>query len=138
MSATSSTGFVGRANPSPERDFPPALSFTSQARQYPATGPAGIGYFKGEIDATTYVDCLLWRDTDGTVRGILNHYPTDLPPWEKAGNINIFIDPTMRRRGIATALLMAASQRWLVNLSQQRYTSEGRAFIMGFQRGLAQ
>src|ERR1700722_12827312 len=59
------------------------LSWESQAPQYPASGPPGISYFRGEVSDTLFVNCLLYRDENGELVGILNHYPTDMPPYQR-------------------------------------------------------
>jgi GNAT superfamily N-acetyltransferase len=110
-------------------------SFASQVCQYPATGDPGIGYFQGIIDATCYVDTLLWRDKAGVVRGILNHYPMAIPPYERAGNINVMVDPAYQRQGIATALLKEALRRWAIDLCQQHYTAAGRKLVARVAKG---
>lgn len=115
-------------------DLPPAYPFESQVCQYPKLGPPGLGYFKGVIDESKFVDALLWRDDMGLVRGILNHYPQDIFPHESKGNVNIFIDPAAKRTGIATRLLAEAVVRWNVDFDQQRFTTEGRAFMAAFLR----
>ena len=114
-------------------------SWASQVWQYPEYGVPGLSYFLGRINrngstATDFlgagqkVDCLLWRDEHGLVIGVLNHYPTDFP-LERAGNVNVFIEPSHKRQGIGTALVAEANRRWgPINMDQQRYTPEGAAF----------
>ncbi|GAA1961668.1 GNAT family N-acetyltransferase [Amycolatopsis minnesotensis] len=111
-----------------------AFSWPSQAGQYPADGPCGVSYFRGDVSPGSYVDCLLYRDKKGVVVGILNRYPKDFPPYEKAGNINIFVRPDMLRQGIATMLLREALTRWHVNFEQQQCTPSGAAFLDAFIR----
>jgi GNAT superfamily N-acetyltransferase len=124
--------------------WPGAFEFDSQKIQYPALGEPGISYFSGETFLGV-VDCLLYRDTTGEVRGILNHYsfnaPWDFPIqallsgeafMEHTGNINIFIDPDFKLAGIATDLLDAAAVRWDIDLAQQRYTEDGQKFIRAY------
>lgn len=106
----------------------PLLSWESQVVQYPATGEPGIGYFAGETSLGV-VDCLLWRDEKGRVRGILNRYGIDFPPYEKAGNVNIWIRPSHQRQGIGRALIEEAIRRWgPINYEQQQFTEAGAAF----------
>jgi GNAT superfamily N-acetyltransferase len=81
------------------------------------------------------IDCLLWRDDDGILRGIVNHYPVDYPPYEKAGNVNIWVDPTCRRTGIASQLWAEAVKRWNVRFQEQRFTQDGVAFARAVRRG---
>lgn len=111
------------------RVFPDAItySYESQVVQYPRLGAPGIEYFAGKDEHHPVpVDCLLFRGEDGLIRGILNHYAIDYPPHEKAGNINLFVDPAHHREGIGTALVREANRRWgPINWNQQRYTAAG-------------
>lgn len=109
------------------------FSFASQAAQYPARGPKGIGYLEGPDG----IGCVLYRDKHGKLRGILNYYSQPLPPYERAGNINIFVDPRFTRRGIATRLLDEALRRWpKIDLGAQRYTMSGARFIAAYMESL--
>jgi hypothetical protein len=108
------------------------FSWNSQACQYPAEGPAGVSYFRGNVSEVLWVDCLLYRNEAGQLLGILNHYPLDWPPFEKAGNINIWVCPEHLQQGIGTALLTEAFRRWPINLLQQRYTVAGLQFVRRF------
>lgn len=111
------------------------FSFESQKKQYPPTGEPGLSYFRGDVERGKWVDCLLWRDENGELLGILNHYPMDMT-LEKKGNFNLFVDPKAKRQGIATALVNEAIKRYKVNLRQQRYSEEGAQFINAFVRSL--
>jgi GNAT superfamily N-acetyltransferase len=118
----------------PIATLPDFLLFTweSQVVQYPLTGPPGIGYFKGEVEGVEdWVDCLLYRDKTGRVRGICNHYPTT-NEFEDAGNVNIWVDPAWQRRGIGTQLLDEAHRRWPIDLRQQRYSFSGARFAQAY------
>ena len=101
-------------------------SWASQARQYPPLGVPGISYYPGHTDKGT-IDCLLWRDPNRRLRGILNHYPFDVPGFEKAGNVNLWVHPGWQRKGIGTALVREAQRRWTVDLTRQRFTIAGAA-----------
>lgn len=108
----------------------PAFPWESQRDQYPATASPGIHYYAGQTAWGT-VDCLLYYDALGILRGALNHYPFT-NEWEQEGNVNIFIDPAFRRRGVATALLNEARERWVFDVEQQTYTREGADFIQSY------
>ena len=112
--------------------------FRGQASQFDKKGPPGFSYFKGTgngLQSGQWVDCLLWRDEKGILKGIVYHYPQDLP-LEKKGNVNIFISPDSKRKGIASTLLSEAIKRYNVDLRQQRYSAEGAAFVNNFVRRL--
>jgi len=113
-----------------EATIPQSLvfSFAGQAGQYPQYGMPGISYFKGVISAKVWVNCLLFRDEHGILLGVLNHYPMT-SVWEEAGNVNVFIDPAHKRKGIGTALVAECIARWgQINTAQQRFTPEGAAW----------
>lgn len=126
--------------------FEEIYSFQSQVVQYPQNGPSGISYFRGASpwmeEQGKWVDALLFRDDNGRIRGILNHYPFELIDpenpsiREKQGNINIFIDPLYKNKQVGTKLLNEAMTRYDVDLNQQDYSTEGAAFINAFVRKL--
>lgn len=105
------------------------MEWVGQMSQFPEKGPPGLSYFKGEIDDERHVDSLLFRDDEGTLRGILYRYPFDFPPYEKKGNVNVLVDPLRQRRGIGTKLWREAEKRWGINQRQQDYTPAGAKFI---------
>jgi uncharacterized protein YndB with AHSA1/START domain len=105
------------ANVSEERMTTGPFAWESQAAQYPRTGPPGISYFRAELPNNSdklslFVHCLLYRDETGELVGILNHYPTDLPPLQREGDRNVWVRPDRRRQGIGSALLTEAMLRW--------------------------
>jgi uncharacterized protein YndB with AHSA1/START domain/GNAT superfamily N-acetyltransferase len=117
------------------------FSWHSQAAQYPSTGPPGISYFRGELSDELFVDCLLYRDETGALVGILNHYPTDLPPHQRAGSNNIWVRPDRRREGIGSALVTEAFFRWTTvptdgfpNRDEMRLTASGAQMVEGLLR----
>jgi GNAT superfamily N-acetyltransferase len=120
--------------------------FESQVGQYPKSGPPGISYFLGVVNIgditgnTTgkvvgrvlfSVDNLLYRNSKGAVIGILQYFPDGAPmDLEKPGNVNVFVHPRRRRRGIASSLVAEAQRRWgPLDMDQQMYTPEGRALV---------
>ena len=110
-----------------------AFLWENQARQYPRYG-SGITYFKGICDDNIWVDCLLYYGKDNELHGILNHYPLEMPPYQKAGSVNIQVRPDRRRKGIASTLLNEAIKRFNVNLENQEYTPDGERFIKKYMR----
>lgn len=101
------------------------LTWESQVSQYPEHGPPGISYMRGQLTPTHHVDCLLYRDEEGTLLGILNHYPADLPPAQREGSVNIWVHPAHRRSGIGRALVLEAVERWEVRRFAQNFTKSG-------------
>lgn len=133
--------------PMPEREtwrpkmiFGFVFTWESQAEQYARFGLPGITYerhYANEEDAPpgAPVDCLLMRDVHGKLVGILNHYPESDPGGlEQAGNINVWVRPDRQKRGIGTALVRAAQERWPINFQQQRYSPEGLKLLSALRR----
>lgn len=120
--------------------YAPILPWDSQVIQYPELGePDTIELFLGDesenFPGLPPINCLLWRDHDGRIRGILNHYPVDYPPWEKAGNVNVFVQPGWKKRGIGTALVDKAIELFgELNFHQQTYSPEGMQFLLRYRR----
>jgi GNAT superfamily N-acetyltransferase len=110
-----------------------AFQWENQAKQYPQNG-SGITYFKGNVEDGKWVDCLLYYGEDNELHGILNHYPFELPPYQKRGSINLHVRLDKRRNGIARALLDEAIERFQVNLRNQEYTPAGERFIKKYMR----
>jgi GNAT superfamily N-acetyltransferase len=134
------------------------LTWESQVRQYDKVGPPGLSFEQHEVvtavlthkptgtiieKATAVVDCLLYRNRKGHLVGILNHYNEDAYEWdgtllESAGNVNVWVRPNRRRRGIGTILATEALRRWPeVDVGQQRYTEAGRALVTKLTGGEA-
>lgn len=106
--------------------------WNSQACQYPPTGEPGITLISPTITIyghDTVVDCLLYRDDDGQLIGIWNHYHENNPEQEPNTN-NLWVHPAHQRQGIATALLRRADELWDL-YDQADYTKEGNAWIEG-------
>lgn len=113
--------------------LPEVYPWESQVIQYPYSGEPGITYVEGIIDPTYSVDCLLYRDEHGLLVGVLNHYPADFYPYERRGNVNIWVREDQQRKGIATALWREAEQHWPVVLEGQRFTKAGAALATHLQ-----
>jgi GNAT superfamily N-acetyltransferase len=111
----------------------PDSYWEKQKRQYPRQNKHGIHYFKTVI-GDKHVDCLLYYDEKQKLCGIFNHFPFDIPPYEVAGNINIIVNPTMRRKGIGTALLKEAMSRWDIDLKRQLWSMKGKKFFKKYQK----
>jgi GNAT superfamily N-acetyltransferase len=111
------------------------LTWESQARQYPETGPPGIGTHTAELPNGAKVNCLLKRDPDGGLVGILNHYPEGIEPLQKANTMNVWVQPGRRRQGIGSELVLAALQEgWPVDLEHVAFTGTGDAMAKSLIR----
>lgn len=128
-----------------------AFDWTSQAKQYREKGEPGIRLERRCVDIDsgeevfdvdpalagpriTVTDCLLFRDAEGTLIGILNHYD-GRSPLEKKGGINIWVRPDRQRQGVGTSLVIEALRRWDDMLPEsQRYTEAGLAFLKSLIR----
>jgi GNAT superfamily N-acetyltransferase len=128
------------------------FSWESQARQYAVIGKPGISQEDHEI-LSKPVHCLLFRDANGRLRGVLNYYPQQITSHsgprnrlrtgtarviQEAQSCNIWVSPKHRRQGIATRLLRTAIARWPIPLASQRYTPDGLAFVRAFVQGALQ
>lgn len=123
--------------PAPTLD-PTRLSWSSQVHQYPRGRP-GLTCFQAthEDYPLAPIDCLIERDRQGYVIGILNHFGHDMPPLERAGNVNVLVHPAMQRRGIGTRLLLTAMDLWPdIDLMAQTYTPAGRSLAASCSRRL--
>jgi predicted acetyltransferase len=109
------------------------FNWQTQAKQYPENGN-GIEYFKGVMKNDKWVDCLLYYGNDSKLKGVLNFYPFDLPPYEIRGNVNLEVKQSERRKGIATALLDEGIKRFQIDLRKQVYTELGRKFIKKYNQ----
>ena len=104
-------------------------TWESQVVQYPVMGDPGISYFRGDVSPGVHVDCLLYRDESGTVVGIANYFPMDIPPYEKAGNWALFVRPDRRGEGIGTALMVEGMARWDYREDHITFTEGGAALV---------
>lgn len=136
MTKAASRSLNSRKNVAQFRRFALEMNFgfDSQAVQFPEKGEPGVSYSKETAGGGTQVDCLLWRDDNGTLRGILYHYPQGTP-WEDPGSVNLIVDDSYRKRGIATTLMDEAVKRFKVNLKKQTYTDDGYKFITKYKGG---
>ena len=98
-----------------------------QFSQYPQSG-SGIQYFKGEIDSSRWVDCLL-AFRDGRLVGVLNYFGMDFPPYQKKGDVNLLVHPDYRHQGIGKSLWDEAKKRWGVSAAGQDTTPAGAGFL---------
>lgn len=120
-----------------DRADDPIFSWEHQSAQYPARGEPGISYFQAHLPDGKAVDCLLYRDERGELVGILNRFPQDIEPYERAGNASVYVHPQRRRRGIGSALIMEALDRWGLKGDFESFTDSGAAFAAGLVRRLS-
>lgn len=111
------------------------MPWSSQVLQYDPTGEPGLSHFLGDMPGDLPpVDCLLWRDDDGTLIGVLTYYSVDYYEsdgtlLDAAGNFTVLVHPDKRRQGIGRKLLSEAERRWKLNFDQQIYTPSGLALV---------
>lgn len=116
------------------------LSWESQKKQYPKTGEPGIhlerhqitGSYHGNPSYASVIDCLLCRDEDGQLVGILNHYNKG-NPYQVPGSVNIWVKPSHQRQGIASVLLRDAWHRWELRYEDQEWTGDGHDWLAGLE-----
>ena len=109
-------------------------SWEHQAKQYAKEGPPGISYFKGVLPRFEgkHIDCLLFRDENGELLGILNHYPFHFAESEAPGDFNVWVHPDYWRQGIGKKLLDEGYRRYNLNWNQQTYTPAGAALVRSY------
>jgi len=115
-------------------------SWASQAMQYPTKGEPGFRHTveHNRPDDGMPIDCLLYYAESGDLVGILNHYPVDIPPYEKAGNINLWVHPDAQRMGVGMRLVTEADRRWRIDFNRQQFTEAGAMLARRYleRRGL--
>lgn len=127
-----------------------AYDWASQVCQYSRRGTPGFTVERHYLKGDHPVDCLLWRDKDGFLRGILNYYPKDIPGdrflqngiafrmgGERAGNANIWVDPNHRGKGIGTMVAREGMSRFGITIEAQRFTELGAALAEKLLREVA-
>ena len=111
------------------------FSWESQAGQYPPLGPPGISTMRMRFEDGRWINCLLYRESGGSLVGILNHYPVDLPPWEQKFTINVWVHPAHRSKGIATEMVLGAMQEgWPISVEDLKVTGSGLALTRSVAR----
>ena len=125
----SEPGQIPYAVPSKRDDE--VFTWESQAIQYPPNGEPGISHYRAELAPDVYVDCLLYRDDDGSLIGIFNFFPEGVPGLEQPRTAAVFVHPDHRRKGIATALMQERLARWSGRAPEGalRMTESGAAFL---------
>lgn len=100
------------------------------AAEYPKFGPEGISYYRGVRADGYQVNCLLYRDGDGHLLGVLAHFPETIPNLERAGHGNMWVHPDHRREGVARELVLEFVRRgWHGEYKDFRVTPEGAALL---------
>lgn len=130
----------------PEGHAPfPWESQASQFNRYSReTGVVYERHHLGVFPDHRLVECLLYYrpiglGERGCLTGILYYYPNDIQSRdgrfnEKAGNVNIFIDPAFQMRGYGRKLVEEAVKRWpSIDPEQQRYSQDGYKFRLALE-----
>jgi hypothetical protein len=85
-------------------------------------------------EGVSVINCLLFRDEDGSLVAILNHYDGK-NPLEAADAVNLWVRPDRQREGIGKMMTREAMQRWPgVRLENQRYTRMGMHLLKSLVR----
>ena len=95
------------------------ISWATQYRDSAPLAEPGVGLQVG-------TRWLLWRARTGRVVGCLT--------LDAVRGFTVMVDPRHRRRGIASRLLVAALERWPLDIDHERYTPAGAAFINAWRR----
>lgn len=110
-------------------------TWEAQAGQFPPHGLPGITMQHltiGPPDNQTVVDCLLYRDDDGLLVGILAHY-NENNPLQLPDSVNLLVKPDYQRQGVGKALAREATTIWprilkVKGTKHQHWTSESIAW----------
>jgi len=87
--------------------------------------PGGISHRYLEVgNGKIPVNYLLHHGDDGRINGILSHFPEGTP-FEKPGSITVTVHPHHRDKGVGSALIRAAQDKFGIDLEQQEYTPLG-------------
>ena len=89
-------------------------TWEAQASQFAPTGPPGITLERktiGPPDKETVVDCLLYRNDEGMLIGILAHY-NDNHPSQVPDSVNLLVKPDQQLKGVGKGLAREACSRW--------------------------
>lgn len=89
-------------------------TWEQQASQFPPHGLPGITLQQitlGPPDNQTVVDCLLYRDDDGNLIGILAHY-NENNPLQEPDTVNLLVKPDQQRKGVGKSLAREACTLW--------------------------
>lgn len=139
----------------PENDWglPPVsirsdLPWTSNLAAYPKLGEPGMSHRTlfvplglRDLPRMTVINCSLLYDHDGLLVGRLHHYPLGmfdpacgnrLEVGMDAGECSIVIRKSERYQGYGMELLAAADRQWSLDFWCQRYSAEGRAFVVKY------
>lgn len=95
-------------------NVPITTTWDQQAVQFPSQGEPGITYEQrviGPPGSETVVDCLLYRDDDGILIGILAHY-NEGNPFQEPDTVNLLVKPDQQRKGVGKSLAREACTRW--------------------------
>lgn len=124
------------------------LPWTSDLANYPKHGKSGISHRTlllpmelRDLPRITVINCSLFYDHDGLLVGRIHHYPLGMfnPAWANKGEVSmdvgecsIVIRKSERHQGYGMELLAAADRQWSLDFWCQRFTAEGRAFVVKY------
>lgn len=106
------------------------------ATKFAQKGMPGITYLKAEYSPEQWIETFVYRDECGNLLGIIDYFPVDTIPHEKKGNVNIFVHPEHRGKGVGLALLKKGDERWDIDFDKQQYTYSGLKLVKSYQRAI--
>lgn len=101
-------------------------------KHYPKKGEPGFTFSCQHLFGVRYAEYILFRNEDGEMCGIITYYLQDYFHLEKAGNLNISVDPRYWRKGIGLKLLLEAIKKWDIDFNKQIYTCSGIKLLLAF------
>jgi len=101
-------------------------------KYYPKQGESGFTFSFHHLFGVRYAEYIIYRNEEGEMVGIITYYLHDYFHLERAGNLNISVDPKYWRNGIGLKLLKEAIRKWNIDFNKQTYTRSGIRLLLTF------
>jgi GNAT superfamily N-acetyltransferase len=111
-------------------------SWYADPLEYEGKGQPGIAHRQKTIEQdgrNIPINYLIHHSDEGQINGILSHFPEGTPH-EKPGSITVTVHPSQRGKGIGSALVNAAHDKFGIDLEQQQYTPLGYEMYRNVKR----